>query len=57
MIVNISDEIRKEIAENSENDHIRCTDVLHRKYHYDDDITFKFVVIHLERADVIKKHL
>ena len=59
---NISDEVKKEIAENSEDDLIRCMDVIHRMYHHDEDLTWEFIVTHLERqdpqlADVIKEHL
>ena len=59
---NISNEIRKKIEENSEDDHIRCMDVMHRMHHHDDDPTWEFVEIQIRRedqqlADVIKTHL
>ena len=61
-VFNITDEVRKEIDENSEDDHIRCMDVMHRMYHHDHDLTWEFVEIQVRRedprlADVIKTHL
>jgi len=61
-IFNIADEIKKEIEENSEDDCIRCMDVMHRMYHHDDHLTWDFVEIQVRRedpqlADTIRAHL
>ena len=61
-VFNFSDEIKKEIEDNSEDDHIRCVDVMHRMYHHDDDLTWEFVEIQVRKedpqlADAIRTHL
>ena len=63
-VFNISDDIRKKIKANSEDNRIRCMDVMHRMYHHDDDLTWEFVEIQMRRefedqqlADVIRTHL
>jgi len=50
-VFNITDEVRKEIEENSEDDRIRCMDVMHRMYHHDEDLTWEFVEIQVRRED------
>ena len=50
-IINISPDIRKEIEDNNENDYIRCVDVIHRMFHYDDDLTWEFVEAQLRKED------
>jgi len=61
-VFNITDAVRKETEENSEDDHIRCMDVMHRMYHHDNDLTWEFVEIQVRRedpqlADVIRAQL
>ena len=53
------DDVKTKIQENSEDNQIRCMDVMHRMYHQDDDLTWEFVEIKVrkvdpELADVIK---
>ena len=53
------DDIKTKIQQNSEDNHIRCMDVMHRMYHHDDDLTWEFVEIQVRKvnpqlADVIK---
>ena len=61
-VFNIADEIRKEIEENSDDDRIRCMDVMHRMQHSDNHLTWEFVEIQVRRedpqlADTISSHL
>ena len=61
-VFNISDKIRQEIEENSEDNHVRCIDVMHYMYHHDDELTWEFVEMQVRRehqqlADVIRTHL
>ena len=61
-VFNISEEAKKEIEENSEDNHIRCMDVMHRMYHHDQDLTWEFIEIQVRKedphlSDVIKTHL
>ena len=44
-VFNISLEVQNEIKENSENDHIRCVDLIHRMYHNDEELTWEFVEV------------
>ena len=50
-VFNITDAVRKETEENSEDDHIRCMDVMHCMYHHDNDLTWEFVEIQVRRED------
>jgi len=61
-VFNFNNPTRISIEENSEDDRIRCMDVMHRIYHHGDDVTWEFVEIQVGRedpqlADVIRTHL
>jgi len=61
-VFNITDEVKKEIEENSEDVRIRCMDVMHRMYHHDNDLTWEFVEMQVRKedpqlADVIRAQL
>ena len=61
-VFNFNNPTRISIEENSEDDRIRCMDVMHRIYHHDDHITWEFVEIQVRRedpqlADVIRTQL
>jgi len=45
------DDVKAKIQENSEDNHIRCMDVMHRMYHHDDDLTWEFVEIQVRKVD------
>ena len=59
---NLGDNLKAKIEENSEDDHIRCMDIIHRIRHHDSDLTWEFVEIQVRRedaqlADVIRKYM
>jgi len=50
-VFSIADEIRKDIEENSDDDRIRCMNMMHHMYHHDDDLTWEFVEIQVRNED------
>jgi len=61
-VLNFSDKMKKEIEDNSEDDHIRCADIVHRMYHHDSNLTWEFIELQVRKedpklADVIRTHM
>ena len=61
-VFNFNDKIKKEVEDNSEDDHIRCVDIVHRMYHHDSDLSWEFIELQVRRedpklADVIRTHM
>jgi len=56
-VFSIADEIKKEIEENSEGDHIRCMDVMHHMYYNNDDLTWELVETKVRREDLHLVHI